>query len=187
MSAMNENKENSFIEILKFSIVTLLIVVPFRMFVAKPFIVDGASMSPTFETGNYLIIDQVTYKINSPQRGDVIVFKYPKDTTKYFIKRIIGLPNEKIEIKDGKVTIYSEENPDGIQLTEDYVKNISTEDFEYQLGENEYFVMGDNRANSSDSRIWGSVDEKLIVGRALIELFPLNKIGLMPGDTDYNY
>ncbi len=183
---MNENKrDNFFIEVFKFSLLTLLIVLPFRMFIAKPFIVNGASMSPTFETGHYLIVDQISYKIHEPQRGEVIVFKYPKDETRFFIKRIIGLPNETIIIEDGKVTIKNEESPEGFTVEEDYVKNIAHKNMKQTLLDDEYFVMGDNRANSSDSRVWGALQDDFIIGKALIRLFPVTKIDLFPGEIIY--
>ncbi|MBU4480482.1 signal peptidase I, partial [Patescibacteria group bacterium] len=153
---MNENKENFFIEVLKFSLLTLLIVLPFRMYVAKPFIVSGASMSPTFETGNYLIVDELSYKIGNPERGDVIVFKYPKDETRFFIKRIIGLPSETVKIQNGEILIKNKENPDGFKINEDFIKKTTAENMESVLEDDEYFVMGDNRTNSSDSRSWGA-------------------------------
>jgi len=183
---MNEKQDNFFIEVLKFSLLTLVIVLPFRMYIAKPFVVSGISMSPTFETGNYLIIDQISYKTKKePQRSDVIVFKYPKNPNKYFIKRIIGLPNETIHIKDGDIFIINEKHPDGFQLQENYLKtNFHEKNLFYKLSNNEYFVMGDNRNNSSDSRVWGALPKNLIVGEAFLRLFPLHKIDIWPGAPD---
>lgn len=182
---MNNSKENFFVEVLKFSLLTLLVVLPFRMYIAKPFIVDGASMSPTFETGHYLIVDEISYRIEDPQRGEVIIFKYPKDPSRFFIKRIIGLPNETVEIKNGKVTIYNINKPEGLNLEESYVKKGSLENTKVELGENEYFVMGDNRGNSSDSRFWGALPKDMIVGKAFLRLLPVNKIDVLPGNFDY--
>lgn len=182
---MNEKRDNFFIEVLKFSLLTLLIVLPFRMYVAKPFIVDGASMSPTFETGHYLIVDQISYQFESPERGEVIIFKYPKDETRFFIKRIVGLPGETVDINEGKVTIFNETNPDGMVLSEDYLENNLMINLRTEVGENEYFVMGDNRPNSSDSRVWGTLNEDLIIGRAFLRLLPLNKINLFPGNFNF--
>jgi signal peptidase I len=184
---MNENKNNFLYEVLKFSIITLLIVLPFRMYIAKPFIVNGASMSPTFETGDYLIVDEITYKINEPERGEVVVFKYPLDPSRFFIKRIVGLPNETIEIKNGAVFIKNKNNPDGFQLEEEYILNKSYKNTVYSLSDGQYFVMGDNRSNSSDSRTWGSLDKNFIIGRAFIRLLPLNQIDFMPGNFDFIY
>ena len=182
---MNEKRENFFVEVLKFSIITIIIFLPFRMYIAKPFIVSGASMSPNFETGNYLIIDEISYKLGEPQRGEVIVFKYPNDPSRFFIKRIIGLPNETIKIKDNEVIIKNESYPEGMKLDEVYLKKPTEQNIERTLGNKEYFVMGDNRTNSSDSRFWGPLNKEFIVGRAFVRLLPINKIDLFPADFDY--
>lgn len=168
-------------EIVKFTIISILIVAPIRFFIAQPFIVRGESMVPSFQDGQYLIVDELTYRREVPARGDVIVFKYPKDITKYFIKRIIGLPGEKVEINNGIVTVYSKQNPDGKLLSEPYIKDVSYENTSETLGDNEYFVMGDNRSNSLDSRIWGPLPTKNITGRVIVRLFPFQEAGLFPG------
>lgn len=173
-----------FLEILKFTIVAILIVAPIRFFIAQPFIVKGESMDPTFADGQYLIVDELTYRTHAPERGDVIVFKYPKDPSKYFIKRIIGLPNETVKVETGKVEIFGETHPDGMPLNEPYIKNLSFDTVTEKLGDNEYFAMGDNRSNSLDSRIWGPLPKENIVGRVLVRLFPLPDAGLFPGKHD---
>ena len=120
----NEEKKNGgfFKELLKFILIAFLVVVPFRYFVAQPFIVNGASMTPTFLPGEYLIVDQISYKtLQSPERGDIITFHYPKDRSKYFIKRIIGLPSETVRIEGTQITIINETNPEGFELKEDYI------------------------------------------------------------------
>lgn len=175
-------KENTFLEIVRFSIIALLIVVPIRMFIAQPFIVSGASMQETFHTGEYLIVDQLSYHFNEPRRGDVIIFRYPKDPSKFFIKRVIGLPGETIDIKDATVTIYNEEHKDGMTLDEPYIKSMTpTRELKEKLGDREYFVMGDNRDESSDSRMWGVLPEERIIGRAFLRLFPFSTVGYLPG------
>ena len=173
-----EKKENFFKEIVKFTLIALAIVIPIRTYIAQPFIVSGASMDPTFTTGEYLIVDQLSYNFEDPKRGDVIIFKYPVDPKTFFIKRIIGLPGETVSVRRGVPTIYNEENPDGLTLDEDYIsdEHQKIETFEVVLKDGEYFVMGDNRAESSDSRIWGPLDEKYIIGRALIRLFVSHNI-----------
>jgi signal peptidase I len=178
-----QKKENFFVEVVKFTLIALIIVVPIRTYIAQPFIVSGASMDPTFNSGQYLIVDQVTYRLENPQRDDVVIFKYPLDPDTYFIKRIIGLPGETIYIKDGIVTIINNKNPDGIKLQEPYVteEHRTSEALIITLSSTEYFVMGDNRGQSSDSRSWGPLDSKLIVGRPILRLFPFSKIGLLPG------
>lgn len=177
-------KENFFKEIVKFTLIALAIVIPIRTYIAQPFIVSGASMDPTFVTGQYLIIDQLTYHLEDPKRNDVIVFRYPKEPSTFFIKRIIGLPGETVSIKQGVVTIINKENPNGFVLTEDYVaSNHKTRDtYRTTLSDTEYYVMGDNRAASSDSRVWGPLEEKYIIGRPIVRLLPLSKISVMPGN-----
>ena len=183
----NKKPENQLVEIIRFSIIALLIVIPIRMFVAQPFIVSGASMEKTFHTGEYLIVDQVSYHIEPPARGDVIVFHYPKDPSKYFIKRVIGLPGETVIIEGSKVTIQNKENPNGFVLNEPYIKSMLDDNsLSEKLGNHEYFVMGDNRDESSDSRSWGVLQEGGIVGRAFVRLFPPSTIGTMPGAIDPN-
>ena len=178
----NINTEHPLTEIVRFSIIAILIVIPIRMFIAQPFIVSGASMDDTFHTGEYLIVDQVSYYFEKPDRGDVIVFKYPKDPSKFFIKRVIGLPGDTIIIEDSHVTIKNSEFPNGFVLDEPYIKSMApAAPFSETLGEREYFVMGDNRDQSSDSRSWGVLQEERIVGRALIRLFPPSVFGYLPG------
>jgi signal peptidase I len=169
-------------EFLTFAAVAAAILIPFRMFIAKPFVVEGASMSPTFETGDYLIVDEISLTLRPPERGEVVVLCYPHDPAKHFIKRIVGLPGEKISVEDGAVTV----TPKGgqpITLDEPYVERESKTTASATLGPNEYFVMGDNRAGSYDSRVWGPVPRDLIVGRALLRLLPVSEIGALPGDA----
>jgi signal peptidase I len=179
-----ERQEGSFFsELFKFALIALFIVLPFRIFIAQPFIVNGASMDPTFKSGDYLIVDQLSYRFEEPPRGSVVVFKYPKDTTKYFIKRIIGLPGETLTIHGSEVTIKNAAHPEGFTLNEPYVQFPKTDDdMTITLSNTEYFVMGDNRIGSSDSRAWGPVDRSLIIGRPFLRLFPLNVISILPGN-----
>lgn len=179
----NSGTKRSFtLELLKFVIIALLIITPFRFFVAQPFIVSGASMKPTIDPHEYLVIDQLTYRFEKPARGDVIIFRYPLDPALYFVKRIIGLPGERIDIENGSVRIWSAEGVERI-LSEPYAREggaIGRRD-SITLDTDEYFVLGDNRAESSDSRTWGPVQESYIVGRALARLFPLSEAGILPG------
>lgn len=183
---MEENNQNSgkgstFTELLKYALLALLIVVPFRIFIAQPYVVSGASSDPTFKDGDYLIVDQLSKRFEDPERQDFLIIRYPKDPSKFFIKRLIGFPNERVEIRGGQVTIYNEEHKDGLKLDEPYVVYKKNEDFSATLGDDEYFVMGDNRAGSSDSRVWGTLPKKFIVGRPILRLLPLNKMGVWPG------
>lgn len=174
-------KENTLWELIKFALLALIIVIPIRMWVAQPFIVSGSSMVPTFENGQYLIVDELSYNFETPDRGDVIVFRYPKDPSKFYIKRIIGLPGDTVAINGSAVTIKNAEHPDGIELDETYVKNESMNTMNVTIPEGQYFVMGDNRSASSDSRIWGTVPRKNIIGRAFLRIFPLGSASVFPG------
>jgi signal peptidase I len=183
LSKKDSQKDGFFKELLKFTIIAFLIVVPFRLFVAQPFIVNGASMGPTFHSGEYLIVDQLSYKtFSEPKRGSVVIFRYPEDPSKFFIKRIIGLPGEILEINEDDIKITNGENPQGFFMEEEYILHEKRDFFKIELKDDEYFVMGDNRASSSDSRIWGPLKKELIVGRPIIRLFPIDKIQLLPGD-----
>ncbi|MFA6177380.1 MAG: signal peptidase I [Candidatus Paceibacterota bacterium] len=177
-----KTKWQSFKELLRFAFIALIIVVPIRAFVAEPFIVSGGSMIPTFTNGDYLIIDKISYELSNPKRDDVVVFRYPGDTTKFFIKRVIGLPNETVDIKGNDVTITNNEHPESFKLDQPFVKNISNNEEHIVLKSDEYFVMGDNRSASSDSRAWGPVKRELFTGKAFLRLLPLNKIDLLPGN-----
>ncbi len=163
-------------ELIKIALVALVIVVPIRYFLFQPFIVKGESMSPNFESGDYLIVDEISYRLSNPQRGDVIVFDYPKDMTQRFIKRVIGLPGETVNIANGQVQVI--DNGKTINLNEKYLPaNLKTyPDTKVTLKTNEYFVMGDNREYSFDSRAWGVVPRKNIIGKALLRIFPLGAL-----------
>src|SRR3990167_10407592 len=136
---------NSWKELIKLVMLSLVVVVPFRMFIAQPFVVDGASMGPTFETGDYLIVDELSYRFQTPARGSVLIFRYPRDPRKSFIKRVIGLPNETVSIADGRVSIINEEYPEGLILDEPYVTSATSDSVNYIVGPAAYFVLGDNR------------------------------------------
>ncbi len=166
----------------KFILFVLLILLPIRLFVAEPFLVYGSSMEPNFDTGDYLIVDEISYKLSDPKRGDVVVLQPPTDETKHFIKRIIGLPNETIDVKGDKVTIYNSENPNGFILSEPYLRFQSDKESRYTLKSTEFFVMGDNRAVSYDSRSWGPLSREHITGKAFLRLYPFNSISILPGD-----
>ena len=171
-------------ELITFAIVALVIVIPIRFFIAQPFIVSGESMHPTFETGQYLIVDQLSYRFNEPQRGDVIIFNYPKNPSKFFIKRIIGLPNETVIIEENNVFIINNESGEKILLDEHYVVMEKESNLETVLDDDEYFVMGDNRLASLDSRVWGPLEKDFIVGKAFLRLLPISKASITPGATE---
>lgn len=174
-------KENFLKEVLTFGAIALVVVLPIRLFVAQPFVVSGSSMEPTFENGEYLIIDELSYRFEEPERGDVVVFHYPKDPKKYFIKRIIGLPGETVHIRPSSVSITGTDGKE-IALEEPYLVNEGNgENEDVSIGHDQYFVMGDNRPASSDSRMWGLLPRENIAGRAFLRLLPLMNADIMPG------
>lgn len=181
-----QSSSSSFWEIVRFACIALLIVIPFRLFIAQPFKVSGTSMVPTFQDKNYLIVDEISYRFMQPARGDVVIFHPPGQAKGiYYIKRIIGLPGETIKITNGVVTIINTAHPDGFTLDEPYIKNKSTGDhIEKVIGESDYFVMGDNRPWSSDSRVWGTLPKANITGRAFLRLLPVKEISVLPGSFD---
>jgi signal peptidase I len=186
-----ESKKSIFKELFHFIIIVLLVVLPIRLYVAQPFVVVGQSMEPTFVSNEYLIVDELSYRLESPARGQVIVFKYPygaeeDGNAKYFIKRIIGLPGETVVIREGVVTIKNSENPKGFLLNEPYVTSKADTSMSMTLGNDQYFVMGDNRPKSFDSRSWGPLSSDHIIGKAFIRLLPPNKISLLPGNYKLN-
>lgn len=162
-------------EFIRSIVIALLIVIPIRAWVAQPFIVQGNSMVPNFHNGEYLIIDEFSYHFRRPERGEVIVFRYPRQPSQFFIKRVIGLPGDKVEIKDGSVWI------NGSPFGEAYLpQSLATApEASTILGVDEYFVLGDNREASSDSRVWGNLKDHFIVGRTLLRLWPLTRIGTL--------
>ena len=170
-------------DIAKLLLIALVIVLPLRYYIAQPFIVRGASMEPNFQDRQYLVIDELTYHLRMPKREESIVFHYHKDPQEYFIKRIIGLPGETVVIKDGDVTIKNSVNPEGFKLEQPYLSppdHPTYPDTKMTLGADEYFVLGDNRDFSSDSRIWGAVNKNLIVGRTIFRAWPFSKFGPIP-------
>lgn len=175
-----KNALNSVLEIILLVVIALAIVIPIRTYVFQPFIVNGASMEPSFYSGDYLIVDEFTYNfIEEPERGDVVVFDYPLNPRFKYIKRIIGLPGETVSIKDGVIKIKTKEGEELIldekeYLSEEFLKGwIYSNDLgEQVLGENDYFVLGDNRNGSSDSRKWGTLPEKNIDGKVLFRFSP---------------
>ncbi|MDD4531808.1 MAG: signal peptidase I [Candidatus Pacebacteria bacterium] len=162
---------------LKILLIALAIVIPVRMLLFQPFVVKGDSMEPNYHSGDYLIIDELSYKLRDPQRGEVIVFKYPKDPSYRYIKRIIALPNETIELKNGEIYV-SRAGSEEKKIDESLYINDKTREawkrmLDYgplTLGGNEYFVMGDNRNYSSDSRTWGVLPADKITGKILLRV-----------------
>jgi signal peptidase I len=161
----------------------LALITPIRIFIAQPFLVSGSSMTPTFEPGDYLIVDELTYRLRSPERGDVIIFGYPLDPAQILIKRIIALPGETVQISNGVVTVVGSDQRTIQVLDEPYRMNgpQRKEVSRTTLHDDEYFVLGDDRDVSADSRVWGPLQRRFIIGRALIRVLPLTRAALLPG------
>jgi signal peptidase I len=185
-------------EVVKVFFWALVIIVPVRVFLFQPFFVQGASMEPNFQDGDYLIINELGYKqtdmdianwhlftagsFKNLSRLDVVVFRYPKNPQQFFIKRVIGLPGEQVKVENGKVTIYNEQNPDGFALDENqYLKAnaITIGSVDIKLDDQQYFVLGDNRSASYDSRVWGPVPKSDIIGKVLLRAWPVTKAEIL--------
>ena len=186
------------LEVVKVFVWALVIILPIRVFLFQPFFVQGASMEPNFKNGDYLVVNELTYKqtdvnllgthlftvgtVKDLKRGEVVVFRYPRNPEQYFIKRVIGLPGEQIKIVDGRVKIFSQSNPEGEVLDESaYLPKglITSGAVEITLSQDQYFVLGDNRANSSDSRVWGPLPKNDVIGKVLIRAWPLAKAEIL--------
>ena len=180
LSFFSEVKSFSF-ETIKIVIFSLIIIIGIRSFVMQPFFVSGQSMEPNFHDGDYLIVDEISYRLGDPERGDAIIFHYPNDTRLFYIKRIIGLPGEKIEIKDNIIIIYNAENPEGMKLDENFYipsDKVIFGNYTKELKNDEYYVLGDNRVASADSRVWGVLKKNFIVGKAWMRPWPLDNISV---------
>ncbi|MBU4315139.1 signal peptidase I [Patescibacteria group bacterium] len=194
--SFSENKESAIIkifgatlgggvifilELLQIVIIAAAIIIPIRYFLIQPFIVKGASMEPSFEENEYLIIDELSYRFRDVERGEIIVFEPPANEDQYYIKRVIGLPGETVELQDGKITIYNDQYPNGFTLQEDYIDEYTYGEKYVVLGDTEYFVMGDNRDVSLDSRASGvgPIPEENIVGRVWLRGLPFTRAGFI--------
>lgn len=165
------------LEMVQVLAVSLAIIIPVRWFLIQPFYVQGASMEPNFFDHEYLIIDELSYRLDDPRRGDVVVFHYPNDPKQFFIKRVIGLPSETVEISDGKVRIYNEAHPNGILLDESVYldQDFTAATQTVTLKADQYYLLGDNRSSSLDSRFFGPVDRSHIVGRVWVRGYPVDR------------
>lgn len=183
-------------ETAKVVLLSLVIILPVRYYLIQPFFVKGSSMVPNFHDKEYILVDKWTYRLGRPERGDVIVFKYPNNPSEYFIKRIIGLPGESVLVPgDNTVHVFNDRYPKGFILNEaGYLPKtnptLCTPGNDYcgvkvTLKADEYFVLGDNREHSSDGRFFGPVNKsQFFAGMAWLRLWPLNEIGLIPR-TEY--
>lgn len=171
-----------------YTIIALGLALFIRFLIAAPYVVSGASMEPNFQDWNYLIVDRITYDFEDPQRGDIIVFNLPEDTSRALIKRVIGLPGDTVVLDGNTVTIVNKDHPAGFTLSEPYLDPADlggSSNMQVTLGPDQYFVLGDNRKVSADSRLWGTLPRSDIVGRVFLRLFPFNEIGILPDESRY--
>ena len=175
------------VELAEVVIISLAIILPIRYFLIQPFYVKGASMEPTFDDSEYLIIDEISYRFRPPARDEVIVFRYPLDPRQYFIKRIIGLPGETVHVGANQIVITDTDHPEGFTLDETgYLgpEAVTYGERTVQLADDEYFVMGDNRTSSLDSRSFGPLKRKNIVGRVWVRGWPVSRFTVFGGDKE---
>lgn len=182
---MTKREENPLVEIVKTLVSAGILAFGIRAFVAEARYIPSSSMEPTLEINDRLIIEKVSYRLHSPERGDVVVFS-PTETLKEqdfkdaFIKRVIGLPGDTVEVKQGKVFV------NGKALTEKYIE--AAPDYRFtpvKVPENQYWVLGDNRNNSYDSHYWGFVPRQNLIGRAMVRFWPLNRLGSLNQEPLY--
>jgi len=163
------------IEVLESILIAVVLAVLIRVFVLAPFFIPSGSMIPTLLEGDRIIVSKITYRFTEPQRGDIVVFKYPKDTSKDYVKRLIGLSGETVALKNNQLYINGQAMPESYLPAGVHFSDYGPE----QVPEGEYFMLGDNRQNSEDSRYWGSMPRKNVIGKALFIYWPLNRIGIL--------
>jgi signal peptidase I len=189
-ASSSDTPKNNSRSLVLYTVVALGLALFIRFFVAAPYVVSGASMEPNFYDWHYLIIDRISYDFEQPQRGDIIVFGLPQDTSRALIKRVIGLPGETVVLSGPAptVTIINAAHPSGFTLAEPYIDPADQggpTDMRVTLGPGQYFVLGDNRKVSADSRTWGILPRADIVGRVFLRLYPFNEIGILPAESRY--
>lgn len=169
-------------EIGKTVIIVLIAAFIIRFFLVQPFVVEGISMEPNFFDKEYLIVNKLSYDIHKPQRGDVVVFVAPNQPEYDYIKRIIGLPGEKVRIQNNEIFINDQKLDEKYlgSAEKTFVNQNPSLILEKKIGADEYFVLGDNREHSSDSREWGVLPKTNIVGKAWLDVYPLDFFGLVP-------
>ncbi len=169
-----------FLEVLKILFLAGITIIVVRYFLFKPFYVKGASMEPSYYASEYLIVDELTYRFREPQRGEVVIFKAPIAEKDFYIKRIIALPGERVKVGQGKIVIYNEAHPQGFVLNESYIVEETPGTDTITVADNEYYVLGDNRDASLDSRVFGAISKDLIVGKAWLRGWPFTRVGIVP-------
>ena len=172
-------------ELIRTALIVGVLTFLIRGFLIQPFVVKGESMSPRFHSNDYLLVDKLSGVLGIPQRGDIIVFKYPNNTAENYVKRVIGLPGDRVTIANGRVTVATADKPNGVVLDEPYLgPGITTTPIDgspsanYVVPAKTFFVLGDNRPNSSDSRDWGFLPEEDLIGRVVVEAYPFNQAAI---------
>lgn len=157
-----------------------IIVIIVRVFLVQPFIVDGSSMEPNFHDKEYILVDKLSYRFRAPARGEVIVFHPPNFPTENYIKRIIGLPGDTVDIANGKIDV------NGVEISEPYLNSLPSDTTtvinlppKVKVPAGQYFVLGDNRNHSSDSREWGLLPKANIIGRTWLVVLPIHDFGFV--------
>lgn len=175
------------IEIVQIVVIAAAIIIPVRYFLVQPFVVRGASMEPTFLDREYLLVDEISYRFHEPVRGEVVVFRYPLDPSEFFIKRVVGLPGDTVDIRNGQVIVTNAEHPEGVVLDELYLGSGYHAGLETHavMNPNEYFLLGDNRGASLDSRNFGPVKEEFLIGRVWVRGWPLQRLNIFD-PPEYN-
>jgi len=171
---------SSFLEVLEIAAIAIGVVFVVRTFLIQPFLVSGTSMYPTFQNGDYVLTDELTFRVRPPERGEVVVFHDVSDSSTYLIKRVIGLPGETVIVKNNDVTIENAQHPQGFVLNEKYLP-VGTQtlgDGTWTLSSSSYMMLGDNRIVSYDSRVWGPLPAKDIVGLVRLRLWPLTGVDI---------
>ncbi|MFA5051116.1 MAG: signal peptidase I [Patescibacteria group bacterium] len=170
------------LDLVKIVLLAFIIIWPIHHFVFQPFYVSGPSMEPNYYDKDYLIVEELSYRFHSPQRGEVIVFHSPNNSQDYLIKRVIGLPGERIVISKNKISVYNQQFPQGVEFNENSYLNpglVTMGEVDVQLNSDEYYVLGDHRNVSLDSRVFGPIKRSTIVGRAWFRGWPFKNLGLL--------
>ncbi|MEW6448415.1 MAG: signal peptidase I [Bacillota bacterium] len=162
-------------DILESLVIAIVLAILIRAFIFQPFYIPSGSMMPTLFQGDRIIVSKLSYRFHPPERGDIIVFRFPLNEKKNYVKRLIGLSGETVQLSDGKLFINGREIPEPYLPPNTYFADYGP----VKVPENSFFMLGDNRMNSEDSRVWGFLDRRLIVGKAIILYWPPNRIKLI--------
>ena len=167
--------KSAFLELFESVAIAIILAVLIRLFIFQPFYIPSGSMEPNLQIGDRIIVSKLTYRFSEPQRGDVIVFKFPLDPSRDFVKRAVALGGETVAISDSTLFI------DGQPVPEHYLPpDLRFGDFgPREIPQDHYLMLGDNRNSSDDSRMWGALQEDYIVGKAVVIYWPINRISLL--------